>query len=238
MKDLFQNLNEEQIVAVKSEQHTLVVACPGSGKTRVLTHKVGYELQKLTSSKQRILALTHTNVAADEIADRIEQLDILNSQLWSGTIHAFCTEWILRPYSGYCEITKFGFTIADPEFFDEETKRLNNGKDLYGTLRFDILGNLIETDEKKKQIILCAYNNFRDQRYLTFDDILYQTYCLLRDNSFIADSLAKVFKWICVDEYQDTQELQYQILHLIIRGGEKKSKIFYVGDPTNLFIMV
>lgn len=239
MKNLFNNLNKQQIDAVKSETNTLVVACPGSGKTQVLTRKVAYELQRLNNTKQRILALTHTNVAADEIADRIEQLDIPTEQLWSGTIHAFCLEWILRPFAGYCEVTRYGFKVAEPVIFDdlinrEQEHNVKKFKPYDFKSRLDLNGSFIETDPNKKQILTNIFSILRGQGYLTFDDILYQSYCLLRNHTFIAKSLARLFRWVCVDEYQDTQELQYEILHQIVRASVGKTTIFYVGDPNQL----
>nr|WP_283093795.1 UvrD-helicase domain-containing protein [Burkholderia cenocepacia] len=94
-------MNDEQSEAVRDENSVFLVACPGSGKTRALTYKIAYELSRLQSKRQFIVALTYTHRAADEIHERIEGLGVDTSQLWIGTIHSFCLEWILKPYGIY-----------------------------------------------------------------------------------------------------------------------------------------
>jgi len=108
-----EDLNEEQELAILEKESLLLIACPGSGKTRTLTYKIAYELSLLKSLNQFIIALTYTNVAADEIKERIDILGVNTSKLWIGTIHSFCLEWILRPYSLYLENLKNGFQILN-----------------------------------------------------------------------------------------------------------------------------
>lgn len=232
MKDIFKELTDEQINCVKTDNHSLVIACPGSGKTRVLTHKIAYELQQLNNHKQKILALTHTNIAADTIAERIQDFDIPINQLWSGTIHSFCLEWILRPYAGYNDWLKKGFKVAEPEYMDKTIKSIDPAFNIFNcNTGFDCNGNLLENDPSKKTTLESSYSKLRNDRYLTFDDILLQSYFLVRDKEFISAALSRIFTWICVDEYQDTNELQYAILHQIIKTRNGYTKIFYVGDP-------
>ena len=90
------DLNLEQETAILHPSSVFLIACPGSGKTRTLTYKIAYELSRLASKRQFIVAITYTNRAADEIHERIEDLGVETSQLWIGTIHAFCLEWILN----------------------------------------------------------------------------------------------------------------------------------------------
>ena len=92
---------------------------PGSGKTRTLTYKVAYELSRLESSKQRVVAITYTHRAADEIHERIENLGVDTTQLWIGTIHSFCLEWILKPYGIYNSELSHGFRVINSH--DSET---------------------------------------------------------------------------------------------------------------------
>ncbi|MCK4784030.1 MAG: UvrD-helicase domain-containing protein, partial [Desulfobacteraceae bacterium] len=105
------HLNEKQKVAVEHPGNVVVTACPGSGKTRILTYRVIRGLEELTSTKHRIIAMTFTNRATDEIQSRLEQLSINHKQLWAGTIHAFALEWILRPYAPYVPRLQKGFSI-------------------------------------------------------------------------------------------------------------------------------
>ena len=107
------DLNPEQEKAIYNENSILLIACPGSGKTRTITYKIAYELSKLESNKQYIIAITYTNRAADEIKERIELLGGDTEQLWIGTIHSFCVEWILKPYHMYIEELKFGYDIIN-----------------------------------------------------------------------------------------------------------------------------
>ena len=94
-------LNTDQELAVLESKSVLLIACPGSGKTRTLTYKIAYELDKLRSKKEFLIAITYTNRAADEVKERVMLLGVDTSQLWIGTIHSFCLEWILRPYHLY-----------------------------------------------------------------------------------------------------------------------------------------
>lgn len=106
-------LNSEQSEAVLDENSVFLVACPGSGKTRTLTYKIAYELSRLQSKRQFVVALTYTHRAADEIHERIEGLGVDTSQLWIGTIHSFCLEWILKPYGIYEPALAHGFRVMD-----------------------------------------------------------------------------------------------------------------------------
>ena len=110
---MLQGLNEQQIDAVIETSNVFLTACPGSGKTRALTYKIAFELNQLASLKKVIVAVTFTNRAADEIKKRIRDLNADDSNLWAGTIHSFCLEWILRPYMCYLEELKNGFSISD-----------------------------------------------------------------------------------------------------------------------------
>ena len=95
--------------AVDCNGNVVITACPGSGKTRVLTARVIRGLSEIKSCKERVIALTFTNRAADEIIVRLDQENVKDDCLWAGTIHAFAIEWILHPYASYSNITRFGF---------------------------------------------------------------------------------------------------------------------------------
>ena len=232
---MFSKLNKQQSIAVQEENNALVVACPGSGKTRVLTCKVAHELEKLESSKQYVVALTFTNRAADEIQRRIDMFAIKTEQLWTGTIHSFCLEWILRPYMGYLHRIANGFTVIDEYTKEQLIDKIKKGNGVKQYL--DVVTNqdrdgkyCIENTLAKK--IVDEYHQILlNEKCIDFDLILYLSYRLLCDNQEIARILANIFKLICVDEYQDTQDLQYGILGEIIKAGEGNTRIFLVGDP-------
>ena len=229
---ILKDLNEQQKDAVLTEGHVLLTACPGSGKTRVLTHKVAYELQKLNDSKKWVIALTFTNRAADEIKRRIVYMDINPTRLWEGTIHAFCLEWILRPYAAYLDELKNGFVIAD-EYKTENL--ISDLKEDYGykwweniSLRLNTDGSFVDFTHQK---LLEEYHTLlEDEGLIDFDQILYYAYKLLNTFPKIAKTLNNLFHIICVDEYQDTNELQYAILSQIITANNGKTLLFFVGD--------
>ena len=106
-------INKEQEDAILEDNSVLLIACPGSGKTRTLTFKIAYELSKLKSDKEFVIAITYTNRASDEIKERVELLGVDTTQLWIGTIHSFCMEWILKPYHLYSERLKNGFKVIN-----------------------------------------------------------------------------------------------------------------------------
>ncbi len=227
-------LNKEQRNAVLQEGNVLLTACPGSGKTRVLTHKIAYELQFVEDTKKVIVALTFTNRAADEIKRRLIKMDIDPSQVWAGTIHSFCLEWILRPYSSELDELKKGFSIAD-EYKSSEI--LNNLKENYGFGFFDEIntrlnkdGTINELDRTKIKLIQEYHAKLKSEKLIDFDQILFLGYQLLAKFPIIAKVLNNLFHLICVDEYQDTQDLQYAIIASIFKVTAGKTRLFIVGD--------
>jgi len=230
--NILKGLNEQQKEAVLAEGHVLLTACPGSGKTRVLTHKIAYELQKLSDSKKWVVALTFTNRAADEIKRRIIHMDIDPTRLWEGTIHAFCLEWILRPYAACLDELKNGFVIAD-EYKTEEL--ISFLKDDYGYQWYENISTRLDTegsfiDLKHNQLLESYHQLLKNEGLIDFDQILYYAYKLLHTYPKIAKTLNNLFHIICVDEYQDTNELQYAILSQIITANNGKTILFLVGD--------
>ncbi len=243
-------LNDEQSDAILNENNVFLVACPGSGKTRALTYKVAYELSKLNNSKQYIVAITYTNRAADEIKERIELLGVETNQLWIGTIHAFCLEWILRPYSLYQSELKKGFRVIDS--FDSEKMissicaNYNERKNLRGRngithwdCQFFATSKpgfiITSTNEAKKEgikeILKEYFKVLKTNNQLDFEHILFYSLKLLKEKEIISPILSKIFPHILVDEYQDTKEIQYYIIGSILKASQKTAKIFIVGDP-------
>jgi superfamily I DNA/RNA helicase len=228
-------LSDEQRVAVNQAGNVFVQACPGSGKTRVLTCRVIKGVEELTSSKHRVVALTFTNRAADEIQARVDQVAISQERLWSGTIHAFALEWILRPYAGYVPRIRTGFSIAD-EYFTEQTLdglRRQFGKPFHfriNTAR-DRTGHVTNLNEDAAAIFDIYHERLLERKLLDYDDVLYSAYRLLVDIPEIAQTLARIIRLICVDEIQDTQDLQFGILSSIFLAlPDPRPTLFFVGD--------
>lgn len=234
MSIYLKDLNLEQTTAVKAEGNVLITACPGSGKTRVITHKLAFELEEARRSKKLLIALTYTNRAADEIKRRVEKFNIETSRLWTGTIHSFCLEWIIKPYVGYIPELMAGYTIIDEYESDEIISELKvkYGINRYANIkRIYNLDGSFNTNEYRYIRVIEEYKvAIHTDKKIDFDDILYYAYRLLIKYPIISLRLSNLFELICVDEYQDTQELQYSILAEIVKSGENQTRIFFVGD--------
>lgn len=229
------NLNPLQLAALNEEENALVLACPGSGKTHVLTLKIAKELEKLKHRTDRIAALTFTNRAADEIDKRINSMGIDISQLWTGTIHSFCLQWIIKPYGIYLPNLQKRYSIID-EYKAQDVK--NAFKDEFGIpsyndflTRRDRNGNYLNTEENYNNAAKAYHKFLLDKNLIDFDLILYFSYLLIIQYPKIAINLSSIFKYFFIDEFQDTQDLQYAIVGEIIKASEGQCKIFFVGDP-------
>lgn len=226
-------LNPEQQDAVDHDSNLVVTACPGSGKTRVLTCRVIRALETLDSTKHRVVALTFTNRATDEIQTRLDQADIGHDQLWAGTIHAFALEWILRPYAPYIARIQRGFSVAD-EFYTERTMT-ELKSDFRQQAYYDVNtardrdGN-VENEDVAAEIFQAYQNRLQEAKLLDYDDVLYYAYRLLQEVEEISRTLAHIIRLICVDEIQDTQDLQFGILSSIYRAAYEPPVLFFVGD--------
>ncbi|MEL7601279.1 MAG: ATP-dependent helicase [Proteiniphilum sp.] len=237
-------LNEEQEDAIKKDESVLLVACPGSGKTRTLTYKIAYELGRLKSEKQFVVAITYTNNAADEIKERVELLGVSTEQLWIGTIHSFCLEWILKPYHQYLDELKYGFRIIgsfdSEKILTELCKPYSNTKPKITYWDCGIIAKIddyyftcLDTNKHKslQKIISEYFVILRKNNQVDFEQILFYSYKLLTKRPVIANVLCKIFPFILIDEYQDTKEIQYHIIAKILKAGGGNSKTLIVGDP-------
>lgn len=236
------SVNKEQQDAITEDGSVLLVACPGSGKTRTLTYKIAYELSRLKSDREFVIAITYTNSASDEIKERVELLGVDTTQLWIGTIHSFCLEWILKPYHLYSERLKNGFKVVNS--FDSE-KILTELCAPYKKekITYYDCGILAKTDKfyltcldtqkhnSLKKILGEYFNILEENRQIDFEQILFYAYELLKSKPIIASILCKLFPFILIDEYQDTKEIQYHIISKILAANKGASKTLIVGDP-------
>ena len=213
-------LNLQQRKVCIEENNILLKACPGSGKTRTLTYKLAYLVEKYIDSHKLNIAITYTNRAADEIKERLVKIDIPEDKVWVGTIHQFCLEFIIRPYTMYHERLKNGYHIIDEyvtnQYIDEIIDEL--GLDIGYNKPFEY-SEIVEKYQKK----------LLTEREIDFKDILEIAYDLVNQNKFIAENIAGITRTILVDEYQDTNELQYKILSSIVKSN-KKIQVTFVGD--------
>ena len=237
-------LNPEQESAILDPESVFLVACPGSGKTRALTYKIAYEISRLRSDKQFVVAITYTNRAADEIHERVELLGVDTSQLWIGTIHSFCLEWILKPYSIYHRMLRKGFRVINSHDSENILTELckpysrSHPRITYWDcgFYFTAQGYVLSCPDPSKRttvknILGQYFKALAGKRQIDFELILFYASQLIDEHASISILLSKLFPFILVDEYQDTKKIQYSIIACILRAGGGSTKIFIVGDP-------
>jgi DNA helicase-2/ATP-dependent DNA helicase PcrA len=201
------DLNESQWQAVRHEgSHLLITAGPGTGKTHTLTHRIAHFIPFLKSN-EKILAITFTNKAARQMEDRLTALGVRQSRLFVGTFHAFCLK-LLRDYFEHTALPK-DFKVARPEdikgFNKETLERISHIKSSQLA---------ISPDEDYK-----AYQRYlRQESLIDFDDILREALLLLEDEN-IAGQLCRQYRYILVDEYQDSNMVQNALLKILAREG-------------------
>ncbi|MCY8308630.1 MULTISPECIES: UvrD-helicase domain-containing protein [Bacillus subtilis group] len=235
MNDILKGLNNEQKKAVLATDNALVIACPGSGKTRVLTRKIAYELNQITSSKQMIVAFTFTTNAAEEIYSRVEEMDLSTENLWIGTFHSFCSQWIIKPYGMYHNELNLGFSYATDYYQNKVLKEIKaeSGLKFFDNVntKFNRAGEYTNKIHKFNEVAKLYHQRLKEEKLIDYNQIIYFSYQLIKTHPKISINLSNLFKYILVDEYQDTQDLQYGIIGEIIKNSHGKSKLFMVGDP-------
>ena len=240
--DIYNDLNDQQIAAVQcSLGNKLILAGAGSGKTRVLTCRVAELINKHDVKPSNILALTFTNKASNEMKQRLEKLLRISSQgLWFGTFHGICRR-LLKIHWKEAGINEH-FTILDSQDQLRIIKRIIKAKNLDENLydpkalqsfintqkdkgkRF----NNINNDDDKYRDIYKEYDEAcRQTNSVDFADLILLTYEMLKKNMKILEYYNKRFKNIMVDEFQDTNTLQFNLLKLL-NGVE--GSLYAVGD--------
>ena len=246
MDEILDKLNEEQIKPVKdTEGAVLVLAGAGSGKTRVLTSRIAYILREGLAMPSQILAITFTNKAAAEMRERLSKTVEVTRSMWICTIHSMCVR-ILREHGSAIGI-KDNFSIYSETERNNVIKKAFKGLDyddekLLKSVKFhignakmlgldpDVYGKKYsdELNIDKVVEIYQKYNEHLEQsNALDFDDLLLQTLKLLRRDKEVLDYLSSKFKYILVDEFQDTNAVQYNIIKLL---AYKNCNLFAVGD--------
>lgn len=237
------SINKEQEEAILEDNSVLLIACPGSGKTRTLTFKIAYELSRLKSDKEFVIAITYTNRASEEIKDRVELLGVDTKQLWIGTIHSFCMEWILKPYHLYSERLKNGFKVINSydtqELLTNLCTKYTNPKvsfydfQYYATIKgtYKFISKNSNQNNHIKAILKEYFGILKNNNQLDFEQILFYAYEILKSKPILANILSKLFPFILIDEYQDTKEIQYHIISKILSVNKGDSKTLIVGDP-------
>lgn len=245
--DLLAKMNDKQAEAVQTtEGPLLVMAGAGSGKTRVLTHRVAYLIEEKNVNPWNILAITFTNKAAREMRERIDNLiDEGSDEIWVSTFHALCVRILRRDGEkiGYAH----GFTIASSSEqrtlmkhimadLDIDPKKYNPRAILsaISNAKNDLL-TPTQYQEKAsgvfEEIVAKAYVEYQDRlqqdQAMDFDDLIMKTIDLFKKAPAVLEFYQRKFKYIHVDEYQDTNEAQYELVNLL---ADQYRNICVVGD--------
>lgn len=248
MQDILKGLNDKQYEAVtKTQGPCLVIAGAGSGKTKVLTHKIAYLIEHEGAKPWDILAITFTNKAANEMKERITNLiGEAAKDIWMGTFHSICVK-ILRRF-----IDRIGFESSFIIFDTSDQKTLVKGclRDLgIDDKMFTDRSVLSEISNAKNEMLepdqyqLRANGDFRKEKIATvyelyqkrlkennaidFDDIINYTIKILLENPDIMEYYSNKFKYVLVDEYQDTNKSQFTLVTML---ASKHGNITVVGD--------
>ena len=245
--DFLDKLNQQQRNAVTADSGPiLVVAGPGSGKTRVLTQRIAYLIAEEGVRPWQILAVTFTNKAAKEMQERVKKLlpDQATEGIMLGTFHSICAR-ILRRESEHLPIES-NFVIFDSD--DQERivknviRELNVNEKLYRPASVHgaisraknelILADDYPTQTYRDEVVKRVYVEYQKRliasNAVDFDDILVYTARLLEENPAVRDKYAQRFRHVLVDEFQDTNLAQYALVKELASFNKN---IFCVGDP-------
>ncbi|MGI6767083.1 MAG: ATP-dependent helicase [Lentihominibacter sp.] len=254
MRDYLKRLNEKQReAAMHTEGPLLILAGAGSGKTGTMTCRIAYLIEELDVNPYNILAVTFTNKAAGEMRDRVEKLVGEGLNMWILTFHSAC----LRILRSHADVLGYGrdFAVYDPT--DQKTLIKNICKELnIDSKKFTpgyFLGAISECKEKrispeeypdiygtdfKDQMVHNVYQKYdeslRKNNAMDFDDLLLKTVELFEKDEEILLKYQRRFRYIMVDEYQDTNMIQYRFVQMLAaaedQNGNKRNNICVVGD--------
>lgn len=244
------NLNEEQkLPASIIDGPVLVTAGAGSGKTRMLTHRIAHMVKEKEINPNHIMAITFTNKAANEMKERLEKMIDDIQDMWICTFHAMCSR-ILRRHADLLGYSKSFSIYGDTEKesvikklmkarnIDPEDKNSLNHK-TFGWHISNAKNNLMGPEEyskfisdpRKKAMVLGIYQDYEETLFkanaLDFDDLLVKTYELLKKFPETRDYYQTRFEYIFVDEFQDTNTSQYELVKIL---AAKHKNVFAVGD--------
>lgn len=240
-------LNEmQQKIVEHTEGAVLVLAGAGSGKTRVLTYRIANILNKGLGYPSQVLAITFTNKAAAEMRERLSKVCENSQYIWAQTFHSFCARF-LRNEIQFLEGYNTNFTIYDETDKKSVLKKIIKANDLKDEDYLSDLMHDISTYKNKNMTLeqfamLNSYKlNFevniklmreyeesmKKNNALDFDDLLIKTLELLQTNQEVREKYQMHFKYILIDEFQDTNQVQYELIKIL--AGYYKN-IFAVGD--------
>ena len=246
-KDAFSHLNKEQREAVlTTEGPLLILAGEGSGKTSTMTHRIAHLIKDEGVEPWQILAVTFTNKAAGEMRERVESLLDGPVNMWILTFHAAC----LRILRRHAEVLGYSnsFTVYDPVDCKAVVKAIVKEEKI-DEKQFPIsslLGKISDCKEQeitprtyrtafgtgyREDVIFRVYERYEHElkknNAMDFDDLLLNTVRLFERDEAVLDQYQRRFRYIMVDEYQDTNHVQYKFVRAL---AEKHRNICVVGD--------
>ncbi|MBH2018326.1 MAG: UvrD-helicase domain-containing protein [Burkholderiales bacterium] len=236
---LLQNLNPEQLAAVTlPATHALILAGAGSGKTRVLTTRIAWLLQTGRASPGGILAVTFTNKAAKEMLTRLSAMLPINVRgMWIGTFHGLCNRFLRAHYklanlpstfqildtqdqlSAIKRLSK-QFGIDDERFPPKDLMRFIAGCKEDGLRAKDVPAH-DENSRKKVEIYDLYEQQCQREGVVDFGELMLRSYEVLRDNAPIREHYQRRFRHILIDEFQDTNKLQYAWIKMLAGQGDE-----------------
>lgn len=239
-------LTKEQKNAVRCNENLMLTACPGSGKTRVIISKLSRVIEEVRGTPRAIVCITYTNAAVNEIEARLRNHIQPGDDLYYNicTIHSFCLNFIFRPFCWLMKDYKKGFKVLTPETpeFEQivttiltENHRYNptfRDFEEFTQLRYDIdgrpVGQVIDHGSLTTQIAIAYWKKIREAGFVDFAGIIYYSLLLIKKRPEIISYLSSKFAWILIDEFQDTTDLQVEILTHIAKAGQ--TRFLLVGD--------
>ncbi len=255
MSSYIETLNDNQKRAYRWDDGALLVlAGPGSGKTRVLTLRIARILNETSNDYFKILGLTFTNKAAAEMRDRINQLvPDASSRTMLTTFHSFCAD-VLRQHGSHIglrpDFTILSQAIDREAHLSEVLNSINTSKSYKPQQILPLIDRLLErcADTTSALSLLChadpadltdwisIYDAYRksliEKNRLDFPSLIMETYNLFQKNSGVVRHLHRVYQYICVDEFQDTNIGQYEVLKQLV--NPEKSNLFVVADDDQI----
>jgi len=248
--------SQERVVG-HEEGALLVVAGPGSGKTRVLTERIKRLLED-DAQHFRVLALTFTNKAANEMLERLKGLPGITERAFIGTMHSFCTEALanrgksvgiegmpnivdsfqdrkqaLQDAASVHPDLKQALTAeGDPK---ARSRKLDQWLKEIGEYKNNLIAPEMIQDEQFQRLYAGYNNQLRASNAVDFDDLLFLTYRLFEERPKIAAFYRRQYRYICVDEAQDLNEAQYRVLCALC--GSDYFNVMMVGDPKQAIFM-
>lgn len=232
-------LTGQQRQAVDHKGHAVITACPGSGKTRTIIAKVLKCIDELSGTPRKVACITYTNTAVHEIENRIRAsgADADEECHEVSTIHAFCQSNIIGKYHWMTEAYKNGYTVLPPDhdIYVQIVRKIGDRYDLsdFARTQFEMLNRRPDgasiSGSIPPEAARAFWEELQSQGYIDFCSIIYYSYWIVRNNPSIAHNLSCRFAYILVDEFQDTSDLQVELLGLIHAVGH--TDFFLVGDP-------